>query len=58
MILFIHREEMYGTEGAEKNKAELIIGKNRHGPTDTVPLTFLREYTKFQNYADESDSGR
>jgi replicative DNA helicase len=58
MILFIHREEMYGTEGAEKNKAELIIGKNRHGPTDTIPLTFQREYTKFQNYAEDTDSGR
>jgi replicative DNA helicase len=58
LILFIHREEMYGTEGAERNKAELIIGKNRHGPTDTVFLTFQREFTKFQNYADESDSGR
>jgi replicative DNA helicase len=58
MILFIHREEMYGTEGAEKNKAELIIGKNRHGPTDTVPLTFLREYTRFQNYAEDDDHTR
>ena len=55
MILFIHREEMYGTEGAERNKAELIIGKNRHGPTDTVLLTFQREYTKFQNYADDEE---
>jgi replicative DNA helicase len=55
MILFIHREEMYGTEGAERNKAELIIGKNRHGPTETVPLTFLREFTKFQNYAEEEE---
>jgi replicative DNA helicase len=55
MILFIHREEMYGTEGAERNKAELIIGKNRHGPTDTVLLTFQREYTKFQNYAEDEE---
>jgi replicative DNA helicase len=55
MILFIHREEMYGTEGAERNKAELIIGKNRHGPTDTVLLTFQREYTRFQNYAEDEE---
>jgi replicative DNA helicase len=55
LILFIHREEMYGTEGAERNKAELIIGKNRHGPTDTVLLTFQREYTKFQNYAEDEE---
>ncbi len=55
MIVFIHREEMYGTEGAEKGKAELIIGKNRHGPTENVPMTFLREFTKFTNYAAEED---
>ena len=55
MIVFIHREEMYGTEGAERGKAELIIGKNRHGPTDTVPMSFLREFTKFTNYAGEED---
>ena len=58
MILFIHREEMYGTEGAERNKAELIIGKNRHGPTDTLFLTFQREFTKFQNYAEDEDRPR
>jgi replicative DNA helicase len=46
---------MYGTEGAERNKAELIIGKNRHGPTDTLFLTFQREFTRFQNYAEEDD---
>ena len=58
LILFIHREEMYGTEGAERNKAELIIGKNRHGPTDTLYLTFQREFTKFQNYAEDEDRPR
>jgi replicative DNA helicase len=55
MILFIHREEMYGTEGAVRGKAELIIGKNRQGPTDSVDLTFIREYTKFQNYAADDE---
>jgi len=58
LILFIHREEMYGTEGAERNKAELIIGKNRHGPTDTLYLTFQREFTKFQNYAEDDDRAK
>jgi replicative DNA helicase len=58
MIVFIHREEMYGTEGAERGKAELIIGKNRHGPTESVSMTFLREFTKFTNYAGEEDHDR
>ena len=55
MIVFIHREEMYGTESAEKGKAELIVGKHRHGPTGAVPLTFIREYTRFENYAEEME---
>ena len=55
MIMFIHREEMYGTEGAERGKAELIIGKNRHGSTGSIDLSFIREYTKFENYAHEDE---
>ncbi len=53
MIVFIHRDEMYNTESAEKGKAELIVGKHRHGPTGSVPLTFIREYTRFENYAED-----
>ena len=53
MIVFIHREEMFNTESAERGKAELIVGKHRHGPTGNVPLTFIREYTRFENYSEE-----
>jgi replicative DNA helicase len=53
MIVFIHREEMFNVESAEKGKAELIIGKHRHGPTGNVPLTFIKEYTRFENYSEE-----
>jgi replicative DNA helicase len=55
MIVFIHRDEMFNFESAEKGKAELIVGKHRHGPTGSVPLTFIREYTRFENYADDVD---
>ena len=55
MIIFIHREWMYTKQPEDMGKAELIIGKNRHGPTETVPLTFVREYTRFENAADEMD---
>jgi replicative DNA helicase len=55
MIVFIHRDEMFNFESAEKGKAELIVGKHRHGPTGSVPLTFIREYTRFENYADDGD---
>ncbi|HEY3490424.1 MAG TPA: replicative DNA helicase [Candidatus Deferrimicrobiaceae bacterium] len=54
IVLFIHREEMYlkaETPDDKKGTAEIIIGKHRNGPTDTVPLTWLGKYTKFENRA-------
>jgi len=58
LILFIYREEVYDKETANKGIAEIIIGKQRNGPIDTVKLTFLGQYTKFENYAPESYVGR
>jgi replicative DNA helicase len=55
MIVFIHRDEMYTKQEEDRGKAELIVGKHRHGPTGSVPLTFIREYTRFENYAEEMD---
>ncbi|HEY0707996.1 MAG TPA: replicative DNA helicase [Polyangia bacterium] len=56
MIVFVHREEMYNKQDdSVRGRAELIIGKHRHGPTGEVPLTFIREYTRFENYAEELD---
>lgn len=51
LILFIYRDEVYNPDSPEKGKAEIIIGKQRNGPIGTVALTFLGEYTKFENYA-------
>jgi replicative DNA helicase len=55
IIMFIHREEMYNPDPAGRGKALLKIGKNRAGPTGEVDLTFIREYTKFENYAAEDE---
>jgi replicative DNA helicase len=54
IILFIYREEVYepekeGVEGI----AEIIIGKQRNGPIGTVRLTFLKEFTRFENFAND-----
>lgn len=51
LILFIYRDEVYNPETEYKGKAEIIIGKQRNGPIGMVPLTFLGEYTRFENYA-------
>jgi len=53
IIMFIHREEVYNPDTEDKNKAELIIGKQRSGPIGTVDLAWLPQYTKFANYIKE-----
>ncbi len=50
VIFFIYRDEVYNEDSVEKGTAEIIIGKQRNGPTGTVRLTFLGQYTKFENY--------
>jgi len=49
VICLLHRPDYY-SDDAEPNVAELIVAKQRNGPTDTVKLTFLRECTRFENY--------
>jgi replicative DNA helicase len=51
VILFIYRDEVYNPETQEKGTAEIIIGKQRNGPIGMVRLTFLGEYTRFENFA-------
>ena len=51
LILFIYRDEVYNPDTQEKGIAEIIIGKQRNGPIGTVRLTFLGEYTRFENFA-------
>lgn len=51
VIFFIYRDEVYNEDSQDKGTAEVIIGKQRNGPTGTVRLTFLGEYTRFENFA-------
>ncbi|MFA9439593.1 replicative DNA helicase [Uliginosibacterium sp. sgz301328] len=57
MIMFVYRDEIYNPDTQDKGMAELIIGKHRNGPTGTVRMTFLGEYTRFENYAAGSGAG-
>jgi replicative DNA helicase len=51
LIMFVYRDEVYHEDSPDKGIAELIIGKQRNGPLGTVRLTFLGQFTRFENYA-------
>lgn len=48
-ILFIYRDEVYNPESPDKGIAELIIGKQRNGPTGTVDVNWRGEWTRFED---------
>ena len=57
LIMFIYRDEYYNADSPEKGVAEIIIGKQRNGPTGSVKLAFLGQFTKFENLASDRYSG-
>jgi replicative DNA helicase len=52
VVAFIHREEYYDRENEDvKGKAEIIIAKQRNGPTGSIDLAYIADYTRFENLA-------
>jgi len=53
VVIFVHREEYYATSDEEREKvagqAELIVAKQRNGPTGVVRLSWLKDFTKFRD---------
>jgi replicative DNA helicase len=58
VVAFIHREEYYDRENEDlKGKAEIIIAKQRNGPTGSCHLAYMSDYTRFENLADGGGGG-
>ena len=53
VICFLYRDEIYNKseDNPKRGIAEVIIGKQRNGPTGTVELTFIDKFTTFENYS-------
>jgi replicative DNA helicase len=49
VVMFIYRDDYYNKDSTAKNISEIIIAKQRNGPTGTVELAWLPDYTKFGN---------
>ncbi|MGH9833750.1 MAG: DnaB-like helicase C-terminal domain-containing protein, partial [Blastocatellia bacterium] len=49
VVMFIYREEIYKPETEKQNIAEIIVGKQRNGPTGSVELVFLKQLTRFED---------
>jgi replicative DNA helicase len=49
VVCFIYRDEVYNPTDENRGTAELIVGKQRNGPTGSVGLAFLKEFTRFEN---------
>ncbi len=50
VIVFIYRDEVYHEDSPDKGVAEIIVSKQRNGPIGTVRLTFLGQFTRFENF--------
>ena len=49
MVIFLYREAYYAQEESQDSSAEVIVAKNRNGPTGKVKLVFFKEYARFEN---------
>jgi replicative DNA helicase len=52
-IMFVYRDEVYNKETMDQGVAEIIVGKQRAGPTGTIKVRFFSQYTRFDNLSEE-----
>ena len=49
--MMLYRDDYYNRNSTEPNTCELIVAKQRNGPTGEVKLTFLKDFMRFENHA-------
>jgi replicative DNA helicase len=54
VIMLMYRDEYYHPNSPDKGTAEVIVGKNRTGPTGVVKLAFIKEFLRFEDLVKES----
>ena len=55
VVIFLYRKYLYTKEEEDDGKAEIIVAKQRNGPTNTVEAAFINRYTRFENLAHNSE---
>jgi len=55
VVMFIYRDDYYNKDSKEPNVAEVIISKQRNGPTGTAKLAFMKNLTRFESMASGLD---
>ncbi len=53
VVIFLYRHEFYSKDPEDEGKAEILLAKQRNGPTGVIPATFIGRYTRFENKAPE-----
>jgi replicative DNA helicase len=59
VVMFVHREEYYlrgDDRSAVEGEAQLIVAKQRNGPTDTINLVWVKDFTRFESHAPDRHS--
>ena len=49
VVMFLYRQWIYSREDQDRGKAQIIISKQRNGPTGTVNVTFIDRFARFEN---------
>ena len=53
VVIFLYRPWVYSQEDEDEGKAEIIVAKQRNGPTGKVDATFIKQYARFENLSDQ-----